>query len=134
LLIRTERDDGHRLRLSVQDTGAGFDPRTVDRLFDTFYTTKQDGMGIGLAVSRSIIERHRGRLWATLNDGPGANGNPSPFLSIPTACQMTTALAAFGRLPAANAPQVHEERMSLTRFWCRSSMTTSPCASRFPIY
>jgi len=54
LLIRTERDDGHRLRLSVQDTGAGFDPRTVDRLFDTFYTTKQDGMeSASLSVARS---------------------------------------------------------------------------------
>jgi signal transduction histidine kinase len=44
----------------------------MDKLFDAFYTTKPDGMGIGLAVSRSIIERHHGRLWAQPNDGPGA--------------------------------------------------------------
>ena len=72
LLIRTERDEGDRVRLTVQDAGVGFDPQAVDRLFDAFYTTKGDGMGIGLSVSRSIIERHHGRLWATLNDGPGA--------------------------------------------------------------
>ena len=60
------------MRLTVQDAGVGFDPQAVDRLFDAFYTTKGDGMGIGLSVSRSIIERHHGRLWATLNDGPGA--------------------------------------------------------------
>ncbi|MGC2184422.1 MAG: ATP-binding protein [Terriglobales bacterium] len=72
LVIRTERDDGDLVRLTVQDAGIGFDPQAADRLFDAFYTTKGDGMGIGLSVSRSIIERHHGRLWAALNDGPGA--------------------------------------------------------------
>jgi PAS domain S-box-containing protein len=73
LLIRTERDEGDRVSLTVQDAGTGFDPPAVDRLFEGFYTTKNDGMGIGLSVSRSIIESHQGRLWATLNNnGPGA--------------------------------------------------------------
>jgi PAS domain S-box-containing protein len=72
LLIKTGRDEGDRVLLSVKDAGIGFDPQTADRLFETFYTTKNDGMGVGLAVSRSIIESHQGRLWATLNDGPGA--------------------------------------------------------------
>ena len=72
LLIRTERDEGDRVLLSVKDAGIGFDPQHADRLFETFYTTKNDGMGVGLYVSRSIIESHQGRLWATLNDGPGA--------------------------------------------------------------
>jgi PAS domain S-box-containing protein len=72
LVIRTERDEGDRVRLTVKDAGVGFDPQAVDRLFDAFYSTKGDGMGIGLSVSRSIIESHHGRLWATLNDGPGA--------------------------------------------------------------
>ena len=72
LLIRTERDEGDRALLSVKDAGIGFDPQSTDKLFEAFYTTKDDGMGIGLSVSRSIIEQHDGRLWATLNDGPGA--------------------------------------------------------------
>jgi C4-dicarboxylate-specific signal transduction histidine kinase len=72
LLIKTEPDTGDRVRLSVQDAGDGFDPQAMKKLFDTFYTTKNDGMGIGLSVSRSIIESHHGRLWATPNDGPGS--------------------------------------------------------------
>jgi PAS domain S-box-containing protein len=72
LLIRTERGEGDRALLSVKDAGTGFDPQSMDKLFQAFYTTKSEGMGIGLSVSRSIIEQHDGRLWATLNDGPGA--------------------------------------------------------------
>ena len=72
LLIRTEREDGDRVRVTVRDTGAGLDRESMDKLFDAFYTTKSDGMGIGLSVSRSIVERHHGRLWAEPNDGPGA--------------------------------------------------------------
>ena len=72
LLIRTEREEGDWVRLSMKDTGVGFDPQTMDKLFEAFYSTKNDGMGVGLSVSRSIIENHQGRLWAVLNDGPGA--------------------------------------------------------------
>ena len=72
LMIRTERDPGDRVRLTVKDAGEGFDSRTVDKLFEAFYTTKPSGMGIGLSVSRSIIESHHGRIWAEPNDGPGA--------------------------------------------------------------
>ena len=72
LLIRTEREDGDRVRVSVRDAGVGVDAQSMNKLFDAFYTTKSDGMGIGLSVSRSIIERHHGRLWAEPNDGPGA--------------------------------------------------------------
>ena len=71
LVIRTECDGDH-VRLTVQDVGVGFAPQVVDRIFDAFYTTKSAGMGIGLSVSRSIIENHHGRLWAAPNDGPGA--------------------------------------------------------------
>ena len=87
LVIRTEQDEGDRVRLTVQDAGVGFDPQAADRLFDAFYTTKGDGMGIGLSISRSIIESHHGRLWATLNDGPGAAFS----FSIPREPQSATA-------------------------------------------
>ena len=71
-VITTEREQDNRVRLTVRDTGEGLLPPDVDKIFEPFYTTKNDGMGIGLAVSRSIIESHHGRLWATPNDGPGA--------------------------------------------------------------
>ena len=72
LIIRTERDEGDHVRLSVQDAGVGLGPQDPNSLFEPFYTTKDGGMGIGLSVSRSIIESHHGRLWAAPNDGPGA--------------------------------------------------------------
>jgi signal transduction histidine kinase len=68
----TTAHDGNSATLSVRDSGVGIDPENVEKLFDAFYTTKADGMGIGLSISRSIIESHRGRLWARANDGPGA--------------------------------------------------------------
>jgi signal transduction histidine kinase len=72
LTVRSERGEDDCVRVIVKDTGVGFGHEAADRLFQAFYTTKNDGMGIGLSLSRSIIEAHRGRLWATVNDGPGA--------------------------------------------------------------
>ena len=80
LLIKTESDNGNNIRLIVQDTGIGIEPEAIGRLFDPFYTTKEDGTGIGLSVSRSIVEAHRGQIWATRNDGPGS----SFIFSIPS--------------------------------------------------
>ena len=71
LLIRTEQVDDN-VRVTVEDSGTGFDPAIGNRLFESFYTTKREGMGIGLSVSRSIIEAHGGQLWATANAGAGA--------------------------------------------------------------
>ncbi len=71
LVVRTRRDEGG-VCVSVQDSGVGFAPEDQERLFEAFYTTKVQGMGIGLSVSRSVIERHHGRLWAVRNEGPGA--------------------------------------------------------------
>ena len=65
VVIRTARDRDDHVRVSVEDLGVGLDTLGVDRLFEAFYTTKTDGMGIGLSISRSIIESHGGRLWAT---------------------------------------------------------------------
>jgi PAS domain S-box-containing protein len=72
LLIKTEREPADRVRVTVRDAGVGLDRQSMDKLFDPFYTTKSGGMGIGLSVSRSIVERHHGRMWAAPNDGPGA--------------------------------------------------------------
>jgi signal transduction histidine kinase len=79
LVLRTAREDRDGVRLTVQDTGVGFAAGAVDELFEPFFTTKSKGMGIGLSVSRSIIESHHGRLWAIPNDGPGATF----FFSLP---------------------------------------------------
>jgi signal transduction histidine kinase/CheY-like chemotaxis protein len=72
LVIRTQRGEGDEVRVTVQDSGIGLDPKNVERIFDAFHTTKPDGLGMGLSISRSIVERHGGRLWAVSNDGPGA--------------------------------------------------------------
>jgi len=72
LVVRTAPENDTGVRVTVRDAGIGLDRQSLDRLFDAFYTTKQGGMGIGLSVSRSIIERHHGRMWAEPNDGPGA--------------------------------------------------------------
>jgi signal transduction histidine kinase len=58
--------------VAVQDSGIGLDPQNMARLFDALFTPKAGGMGMGLAISRSIIEAHGGRLWASANAGPGA--------------------------------------------------------------
>jgi PAS domain S-box-containing protein len=72
LLVRASEEEEGGARLIVKDAGVGFEPQGAERLFDAFYTTKSGGMGIGLSVSRSIIESHGGKLWAEQNDGPGA--------------------------------------------------------------
>ncbi|HEX2672135.1 MAG TPA: PAS domain-containing protein [Polyangiaceae bacterium] len=73
LLIKTEREPGDSVRLSVSDTGVGLDHRTTERFFEGSYGIEYDGIGLGLSVSRSIIEGHNGRLWACPNEtGPGA--------------------------------------------------------------
>jgi C4-dicarboxylate-specific signal transduction histidine kinase len=72
LLIRSAADESQNLLVTVQDSGPGLAPENVDRLFTPFYTTKPQGMGMGLAICRSIIEAHGGRLWATANEPRGA--------------------------------------------------------------
>ncbi|MCA1442449.1 PAS domain S-box protein [Ensifer sp. IC4062] len=72
LLVRSAREKSEHVVISVQDSGPGFDPSRLDLLFDAFYTTKPQGLGMGLAISRSLIEAHGGRLWATANAPRGA--------------------------------------------------------------
>ena len=72
LLIRSCQHESDKVLVAVQDSGMGLDSKNMERIFDAFYTTKAQGMGMGLAISRSIVENHGGRLWAVPNDGPGA--------------------------------------------------------------
>ena len=90
LLISSARGDSQSVLVSVRDSGPGLNPDSLDRLFQAFHTTKPHGMGMGLAISRSIVEAHGGRLWATANLPHGAAfqftlpiGDPSAG-SLPT--------------------------------------------------
>jgi PAS domain S-box-containing protein len=81
LRIETERGDGGQVLISVSDTGAGFPAGKADEIFKAFFTTKPEGSGMGLAISRSIVESHGGYLWATSNDRRGATFH----FTLPTA-------------------------------------------------
>jgi PAS domain S-box-containing protein len=72
LVIRTQEGQDDQVVVTVQDSGTGLDPKITEQIFDAFYTTKGEGMGMGLSISRSIVQDHGGRLWATTNEGPGA--------------------------------------------------------------
>jgi len=96
LIVATQRDGHESVSMTVQDSGVGIDPQSIDRLFDAFYTTKNAGMGMGLSVSRSIIENHHGRLWASPNDGPGATFT----FSIPRAPEGVAGAGSPGAIQA----------------------------------
>jgi PAS domain S-box-containing protein len=71
LVITTRNLDADHVQATVEDSGIGLDPNTIDKIFNSFYTTKPGGMGMGLSISRSILQAHGGRLWATAKDSPG---------------------------------------------------------------
>jgi signal transduction histidine kinase len=71
LTVRSHLQDG-QLLFSVSDTGPGLPGGSADQIFSAFFTTKPQGSGMGLAISRTIVESHGGRLWATVNNGRGA--------------------------------------------------------------
>jgi two-component system, LuxR family, sensor kinase FixL len=71
LLISARQHESDKVLVAVQDSGIGIDQQNLEKIFNAFYTTKSQGMGMGLAISRSIVENHGGRLWARPNDGPG---------------------------------------------------------------
>ena len=72
VLVSSARDGSQAVLVAVRDSAKGLDPERLDQVFDAFYTTKPAGMGMGLAISRSIVEAHGGRLWATANAPRGA--------------------------------------------------------------
>jgi signal transduction histidine kinase len=71
LVITTQNVDPDQAQVTVEDSGVGLDPNTMQKIFDPFYTTKPGGMGMGLSISRSILQAHGGRLWAAAKDGKG---------------------------------------------------------------
>jgi signal transduction histidine kinase len=73
LTIKSQRAEDEQLLVSVSDTGVGLPPKQADQIFNAFVTTKPHGTGMGLRISRSIVESHRGRLWAAANSPRGAN-------------------------------------------------------------
>jgi C4-dicarboxylate-specific signal transduction histidine kinase len=91
LRVQTVIDGSESVKLLVRDCGVGLDPRGIEKLFEAFHTTKAHGLGIGLAISRSIIESHKGQLWAMPNDGPGATFG----FSIPCGSAAVTDTAAI---------------------------------------
>jgi len=87
IVVSTMLEATGYVRVAVKDAGDGIDPASAEKLFTPFYTTKSNGMGIGLSVSRTIVEQHQGRLWAEQNDGPGSTFSysvPSTLAVEPT--------------------------------------------------
>jgi signal transduction histidine kinase len=72
IVIRSQRGENERILVSVSDTGMGFPPQLAEQISESFFTTKPQGTGMGLRISRSIIESHGGRLWAVGSPGHGA--------------------------------------------------------------
>jgi signal transduction histidine kinase len=72
LTVSSGKDETGNLFVAVRDSGEGIDEANLERVFDAFFTTKPEGMGMGLAICRTIIESHGGRLWATANSPRGA--------------------------------------------------------------
>ena len=72
LTIVSRHDSPNAVLVEVRDTGTGLDPQHIEQVFEAFYTTKAEGIGIGLSISRSIVEAHGGRLWASANEPHGA--------------------------------------------------------------
>jgi signal transduction histidine kinase len=72
LHVRIQEQPSGSIVVLVQDSGVGVDLEHLSRLFEAFYTTKAEGIGMGLTISHSIIEAHGGRLWAVANEGPGS--------------------------------------------------------------
>jgi PAS domain S-box-containing protein len=81
LIVRAQPEEDAAIRVAVEDAGVGIAPQDLERLFTPFFTTKPEGMGLGLAISRSIVEAHGGKLWATPNLGPGV----TVHFTLPTA-------------------------------------------------
>jgi signal transduction histidine kinase len=72
MLVKSEHDNGDQVRVTIEDSGTGIESQQIDKIFGSFFTTKGEGMGMGLSICRSIIESHGGRLWASPGRSRGA--------------------------------------------------------------
>jgi signal transduction histidine kinase len=90
LAIKSRRADDGQIAVSISDTGVGLPPQQADQIFNAFFTTKRDGTGMGLPISRTIVESHNGRLWAADNSPRGA----SFHLVLPTNVQAHSTLGS----------------------------------------
>ena len=88
LTVKTGRGECGQLLISVSDTGVGLPAGKADEIFNAFFTTKPQGSGMGLAISRSIVESHGGRLWATSHDGRGTTFH----FTLPTVVEVSAAI------------------------------------------
>ena len=95
LAITTRNIDTNQVQVTVEDSGVGLDPNTIARIFDPFYTTKPGGMGMGLSISRSILQAHGGRLWAAVNNGPGTTFS----FTLPTCHEEEPKLPSMSEVP-----------------------------------
>jgi signal transduction histidine kinase len=89
LTIQSQRGENGDVLISISDTGVGPPPQQADMIFNAFFATETHGTGMGLRISRSIVESHGGRLWATANSGPGATF----CFTLPTAAEVVKAPA-----------------------------------------
>ena len=95
MLISTEQTQTYAILVSVRDSGPGIDPEHLERVFEAFYTSKFKGIGMGLAICRSIIDAHGGRLWAAANEPRGAVFQ----FTLPPKRDETVATERIGRMP-----------------------------------
>jgi signal transduction histidine kinase len=130
LVISSKRGDADQVCLSIEDTGVGVDPERVDQLFEAFYTTKSAGMGMGLSISRSIIESHHGRLWAPRMRVPEPR-SPSSFPADLTVWPVPPASVSSRRSPWTRQ-EMRWHPVTANRSLVAVWTTTSRSGSRFP--
>jgi signal transduction histidine kinase len=108
LVIRSRPHDGNQVLVTVEDAGIGIDAADMDQLYDAFFTTKPGGMGMGLSISRSIIQGHGGQLWATPNPTHGT----AFHFSVPVLA--TSAAVVEAAVPRERTRRAHSDTHTVT--------------------